>query len=77
MRGQIFSLAFYALLVGYFVISFELILAEEITEIPITTEDTDGVKESLSHSLLKTLQEKVRKFYVLLRSLWLFLLGRT
>jgi hypothetical protein len=50
MRGQIFNLAFYALLVGFFVLSFELTLAEETTEMLTRTEDS-SVKESLDHSI--------------------------
>jgi hypothetical protein len=49
MRGHIFNLAFYGFF-GLVLLSFELILAEEIAEIPITTEGTN-VKESLEHSI--------------------------
>jgi hypothetical protein len=66
MRGQIFFLSFYTLLVGFFVLSIELSLAEEIAEIPITTEGTN-VKESLEHSLFSLEPLKCSSNEVLVR----------
>ena len=66
MRGQIFILAFYALLAGFFVLSFELILAEETAEIPSTTEGT-VVKESLDHSIFTLVPHRCSGDEVLVR----------
>jgi hypothetical protein len=65
MRGHIFILAFYAF-VGLVVLSFELILAEEIAEIPITTEGTN-VKESLEHSIFTLVPHRCSSDEVLVR----------